>query len=213
MAKRDDLGGGNSTTATETSSVKQAATSVLEDAKGQARTLASQAKEETTKVAGQARDQITQAVSQRKDEAADRLGHLAGALRDTAHQLQEKDADGFGQYAERAAEQVDRLSTYLRDHDLRGFVRDTETFARRHPDVFLGGTFLAGLALARFLKSSAPERGGDGRGFQQYSAGYRGSDFQRQQHTNWAPERRNPDDAFASGAGAGASTYNAPLGG
>jgi hypothetical protein len=36
-------------------------------------------------------------------------------------------------------------------------VHDAETFARRHPDLFLGGTFVAGLLLARFLKSSTPE--------------------------------------------------------
>ena len=52
------------------------------------------------------------------------------------------------------ADQVDRVSQYLRDRDLNTFVRDAETFARRHPDVFLGGTFIAGLILARFFKAS-----------------------------------------------------------
>ena len=189
----------------------QQGSSVLEDAKGQAKDLASQAKDETVKMAGQARDQITQAVSERKDQAANRLGGLAGALRDTANKLQEDDASGFGKYADQAAEQVDRFSRYLKDNDLRGFVRDTEAVARRHPDLFLGGTFLAGLVLARFLKSSAPERSGGGRPWQQPSTGFRGSDFQRQQHANWTPERRNPDEAFTSGVGTPA--YNAPLGG
>src|SRR4051794_5085946 len=169
MANREDLDGGSPTAAKpDTSDPKQKASGALDDAKEQAKNLASQAKDETVKAASQARDQVSQLVSQRKDQAAERLGGLAGALRDTAHKLQEQDADGFGQYADRAAEQVDKLSSYLKDHDLRGFVRDTETFARRHPDLFLGGTFLAGLALARFLKSSAPEGpGGNRRPYQQ----------------------------------------------
>jgi hypothetical protein len=213
MANRDDLGGGRSTaTLPDTSDVKQKAADVLEDAKGQAKDLASQAKDQTVKLAGQARDQVNQLVSERKDQTAEKLGGLAGALRDTAHKLQEKDAEGFGQYADRAAEQVEKLSSYLLDNDLQGFVRDTETLARRHPDLFLGGTFLAGLFLARFLKSSAPERpGGDGRPWQQPTTGFRGADSRRPQRSAWAPDRRNPDDAFTSGAGA--SAYNAPLGG
>jgi hypothetical protein len=36
--------------------------------------------------------------------------------------------------------------------DLR---RDAEDIARRHPAVFFGGMFVAGLALARFAKASA----------------------------------------------------------
>lgn len=208
MANRDDLGGGSSTaTLPDTSDVKQKASQVLEDAKGQAKDLASQAKDQTAKLAGQARDQVNHLISERKDQTAQKLGGLAGALRDTAHKLQEQDTEGFGQYADRAAEQVEKLSSYLRDNDLRGFVRDTETLARRHPDLFLGGTFLAGLFLARFLKSSAPERPSGYQPYQQPATGFRGAEARRPQRSAWAPDRRNPD------TGVGASAYNAPLGG
>jgi len=135
---------------------------VAQQAKEQVRNLAEEAKRETSKVAGQAGDYVSGLVSRQKDQAADRLGGVAGAIRDVGNRLQEQDqAAGVGQYAMRAADQVDRLSHYLRDRDLNTFFRDTETFARRHPDVFLGGTFLAGLLLARFLKSSS-DRGFDG---------------------------------------------------
>jgi hypothetical protein len=204
MANRDDLVGGRSTaTLPDTNDLKQKASDVLEDAKGQAKDLASEAKKQTVKLAGQARDQVNQLISGRKDQTADRLGGLAGALRDTAHKLQNDDAEGFGRYADRAAEQVEKLSSYLRDNDLRGFVRDTETLARRHPDLFLGGTFLAGLFLARFLKSSAPERPGGYRPHQQATTGFRGSDARPPQRSSWAP---------AAGTGA-APAYNATLGG
>ena len=97
-----------------------------------------QAKRETANLASQARDQVRDQVqglvSQRKDQMANRLGSLAGVLRDAGRRLDEEDRGGLGRYAERAAEQVDRLSTYLRDRDLDSFVRDTETLARRRPD-------------------------------------------------------------------------------
>lgn len=205
MTNSNDLGGGKSTAALpNTNDVKQKASDVLEDAKGQAKDLASQAKKQTVKLAGQAREQVNQLVSDRKDQAAERLGGLAGALRDTAHKLQSDDAEGFGNYADRAAEQVEKLSSYLRDNDLRGFVRDTETLARRHPDLFLGGTFLAGLFLARFLKSSAPERPGGYRPHQQATAGFRGSDVRPPQRSSWAP---------AAGTGTAPVYNNATLGG
>lgn len=139
-----------------------ASQSVGQQAKEQVRNLAEEARRETSRVAGQAGDYVSGLVSRQKDQAADRLSGVAGALRDVGSRLREQDqAAGVGQYAMRAADQVDRLSRYLRDRDLNTFFRDTETFARRHPDVFLGGTFLAGLLLARFLKSSADRRDED----------------------------------------------------
>ena len=176
----------------------------------QAKNLAHEAKDQTVKVAEQARDHVQQLVGQQKDQAADRLGSLAEVLREAGHKLNEGEQSGdFGRYADRAAQQVDRLSTYLRDNDLRGFVRDTENFARRRPEVFLGGALLAGLALARFLKASSPNRsfdgyeGGNWTGYPQSSTG----------RSSYAPERRNPDEAPAANtANAGTTPYNAPLG-
>ena len=127
-------------------------TQVKEEAKG----LASEAKQEALGMASQARDHVQNLVEERKDRAADQLGSFAGSLRGAARKLEDGDggATALGRYAQTAADQVERVSQYLRDRDLRAFVRDAETFARRHPDVFLGGTFVAGLVLARFFKAS-----------------------------------------------------------
>ena len=132
----------------------------VQQVKDQAKSLAHDAKEEVSNVAGQARDQVQGLVTQQKTRVADQLGSLAGALRDTGNQLGQKLGDkqsnllDLGGYAGKAADQVDRLSHYLRDRELGDVVRDAETFARRRPELFLGGTFLAGLLLARFLKAS-----------------------------------------------------------
>ena len=125
---------------------------VEEEAKG----LVSEAKQEALGVVGQARDHVQGLVEERKDRAAEQLGSFAGSLREAARKLEDGDggATALGRYAQTAADQVDRVSQYLRDRDLQAFVRDAETFARRHPDVFLGGTFIAGLILARFFKAS-----------------------------------------------------------
>ena len=191
--------------------------SVGQQAKEQVRNLAEEAKRETSKAAGQAGDYVSGLVSRQKDQAADHLGGVAGAIRDVGNRLQEQDqAAGVGQYAMRAADQVDRLSHYLRDRDLKTFFRDTETFARRHPDVFLGGTFLAGLLLARFLKSSSDRGVGgyDANAYASFDEGYgrggydgddtnayasypgerygRGNDYQGQQEPFRTREKEGP---------------------
>jgi hypothetical protein len=134
---------------------------LAQGAKEQVKSLASDAKDGAMDVAKQARDHVQGLIGQQKDQAADRLGSLASALRDAGRKLNQDQAAGdVGQYADRAAGQVERLSKYLRQSDLSNLVRDTESFARRRPEVFLGGTIIAGLMLARFLKASAPANGG-----------------------------------------------------
>jgi hypothetical protein len=225
MAKRSDAGSGQgvSTPGFGTLDTETESQGPLEQAKIEAKNLASQAKEQTKQVANQARDHVQELVGQQKTQAAERLVGLAGALREAGHKLQESEQNrDFGRYADRAAQQVDKLSTYLRDNDLRGFVRDTETLARRRPELFLGGTFLAGLMLARFLKASSPNQGyGDGgaQAWQGYQDTQRygsprypdsgtatGSSFENR--SSYTPERRDPDVAADF---SGSETYNAPL--
>lgn len=187
--------------------------STFRQAKDQAKNLASDVKEQAKDVASQARDHVQTLVGQQKDQVADRLHSLAEALREAGHKLSEgQQAGDVGGYADRAAEQVERLSSYLRDTDLRGFVRDTESFARRRPEVFLGGTLLAGLALARFLKASSPDRGYDGRdrggawtGYPQPSRGP-----VRESASSRSAERRTPGETGV--ASAGTTPYEAPIG-
>ena len=108
-------------------------------------------------LADTARERAAETAASRKDAAADRIGSVAGALRDAGDRL-ERDETGFGRYAQTAAEQADRLAQYLRRSDVGGMVRDAETFARRHPELFLGAAFLGGMVAARFLKSTPPRQ-------------------------------------------------------
>jgi hypothetical protein len=125
--------------------------------KSEVKKLASDAKDETLRVASQAKEQAGDLVDRTKGQTAARLGDLAGALRQTADQLHTADAMGFGRYAGMAADQVQRASDYVQRAEPRQMLRDTETFARRHPDLFIGGAFFAGVLIARFLKSSADD--------------------------------------------------------
>jgi len=133
-----------------------------------------------------AKARATGAIDERKGNAAQSLGTVAEALREAANKLGEGEAGPLGSYAESAAEQVDKVARYLREKDLESLSRDAQTFARRHPEVFLGGAFLAGIFAARFLKSSGQrqtagnggmgyESAGGYQGYQGYQQGYAGA--------------------------------------
>jgi hypothetical protein len=125
--------------------------------------LTSEAKEQAADLAGRAQHQVSTLMTDQKNRAAQRLDTLAGALRDVADRLgRDEVGRGVGHYAQRAAAQVDSMSSYLRGAELEAVMRDTGQFARRRPEVFIGGAFLAGLLTARFLKASSGRRSPDG---------------------------------------------------
>jgi len=101
-------------------------------------------------------DRAGEEAEQKASEAADRLEAVVRALESAADRLEEDGQAWLGDGARRAAGQVQRMTGYLRDRDAGAMMRDLEDTAREHPGTFLGGAFASGLALGRFLRSSAP---------------------------------------------------------
>jgi len=124
------------------------------------------AKETISSVASQAGGKVTEQLDTQRDRAASNLGSVAQALRQTSDQIRDQNESGalpVHQYVASAADQLERVSGYLRNTDVRQMVGDVERFARRQPGLFLGGAFLLGVLGARFLKSSGQDaisRGG-----------------------------------------------------
>ena len=65
----------------------------------------------------------------------------------------------MGDYADKAADQVERFSTYLRETDVDEIAEEVRGFARRRPGLFLGSAAAIGFFATRFLKSSSEEQG------------------------------------------------------
>jgi len=98
-------------------------------------------------------------LSRQKEAAADRVEQVAHAVRSGARELQ--GSDEAGRYVEKAAERLESFGRQLREKDLNGLIADAQDMARRSPAAFFGGTVLAGFLLARFMKSTAADRGGE----------------------------------------------------
>lgn len=132
--------------------------STMEQAKQQAGQLTDQVKQQAAPLADQAKQQATSQVASRKQQATKQLDSIAQAMRETGKHLQEQDQGKIAQYTTKAAEQVERTSSYLRDKNVQALMSDAEHFARRQPTLFLGGAFVLGMLGARFLKSSSSQQ-------------------------------------------------------
>ncbi|MDP8905338.1 MAG: hypothetical protein M3N29_08480 [Chloroflexota bacterium] len=123
--------------------------------------LRSKSESTVSTIAEQAQQTAEAHVSTQKDQAAQALHSVASAVRDSGQRLRSEQPQ-LASLAEQAAQKVDEASDYIRQHDVRDFVRTAEDFARREPLLFLGGAFAIGFLTARFLKASSPSTSGGG---------------------------------------------------
>jgi len=131
--------------------------------------LIEQTRQKAGEVVDQARQQVKSKLGDQKDRATEGLGQVAQALRETGQQLRGHQQESIGQYAEMAADQVERFSGYLRGQDINQLLGEVESLARRQPALFVGGAFMLGFFLSRFLKSSS-DGAGSGAGWERSRA-------------------------------------------
>ncbi len=131
-------------------------------ARAQIREVKDQVVDQAKSSLRQAKDSAGASLSQSRSQAADRIGGIASAVRSTGDHLRSEEQTGVANLADSLADQVDRLSDYLRDRDLNAIRNDVESFARRQPTVAIGLALALGLVGARFIKSSQRSRGSHG---------------------------------------------------
>ena len=141
-----------------------ASSGVPEQARQQTQQLAQQARQQAGQLANRGGEQVKSQLANQKHQAVQRMAPVQTALRETAHQLRQQDQGSMGQYAQKAADQVERLSGYLRETDVDQIVDEVRGFARSRPALFLGGAAALGFFATRFLKSSSQEEGGGSAG-------------------------------------------------
>lgn len=105
-----------------------------------------------------ARETARSKFSEQQHSAARSLGDFAGALRNTAQQMESGQHRNTARFTRTAADGLEQLSGMLSNKDLDGMLRDAESFARRRPAAFFGTAVLAGFLAVRFLKSSNGSR-------------------------------------------------------
>jgi hypothetical protein len=137
---------------------------VAGQAKQQGQQLAQQARQQAGDLATRGSEQVKSQLANQKHDASQRMVPIQSALRETGQQLRKQGQGSVAQYADKAADQVERVSGYLRETDVDEMVAEARGFARRRPAVFLGGAVALGFLATRFLKSTSQEAGSAGNG-------------------------------------------------
>ena len=141
--------------------VKADAGAALDEAKMLAGQVADEATAAVTQVADQAKAQISEQAErfkgmagEQKDLFAEQIGGVASAMDKVAGELESTNSSS-AKYARMIADNVDQLSSTIRDNDVDGLFNMAQDFGRRQPAAFLGAAALLGFAASRFLMASA----------------------------------------------------------
>lgn len=120
--------------------------------------LLQQAKQTTGQIVNQVQQRAGSQLNRQKESAASDLSTVVNAVRRFGESLAGEQngpiARYAAQYGDKAANNLERLSNYIREQDPKQLLDDVQNFGRRRPAWLLGGAFLLGFAGARLIKSS-----------------------------------------------------------
>ena len=117
-------------------------------------------------VLGGVKQRVSSRVDEQKNRAADGLGGIADVFRNASNELRNEN-ETLASYVDMASDQMKSFADQIRQKGVADILDDVHGFARRRPALFIGGAFLIGLGIARFLKASA-----DRNAMRQYSDGF-----------------------------------------
>ena len=101
---------------------------------------------------------VTTRAEEQKNRAADGLGGIADVFRNASNELRNEN-ETLASYVDMASDQLRSFANQIRQRGVGDMMDDVQQFARRRPALFIGGAFLLGVGLARFLKSSSASAG------------------------------------------------------
>jgi hypothetical protein len=126
----------------------------LSDLAGSAAEVSEQVKKTVGALTSDAAHSFKDAVEAHKTSGADAIASVARSARDAVEGL-EKQSPQVARMVRTAADNVERVSSDLRDQSIDDLMRSVTSFAQRQPKLFFGCGVVAGLVLSRLLRSSA----------------------------------------------------------
>jgi hypothetical protein len=128
------------------------------EAQEKAQEVAGEAQEKARDAAGKAQENVRQQVDQRSTEAGERVAGTAQDLRSVGEELRKQGKDTPAKLADQAAEQTEKVGSYLKEKGPDEMLHDVEDFGRQRPWAVLAGGLALGVVAARFLKASSRNR-------------------------------------------------------
>lgn len=128
------------------------------EAQEKAQEVAGEAQEKARDAAGKAQEGMRRQVEQRSTRAGEQVAGTAEDLRSVGEELRKQGKDTPAKLADRAAEQTEKVGSYLKEKGPDEMLHDVEDFGRQRPWAVLTGGLALGLVAARFLKASSRNR-------------------------------------------------------
>lgn len=128
---------------------------VSTSAEGGSRTLSEKAKSDMAQAAESCKCEARRIAGDQKEAGAATIGQAAGAVHGAARSF-ESEMPQVANYIHDAATRLEDVASHLRNRNVDELVHDLGHLARSQPALVFGGAMLAGFALTRFLKSTAP---------------------------------------------------------
>jgi len=119
-----------------------------------AASLGEDAQAKLAETAEPVKDKARSAAEEQKRAGADQVASLGAAVHGAAGEL-EKELPQAAGLVHSAAETLQQASSNLRERSIEDLASGFNDFARKQPVAAFAASILAGLALARFLKSSS----------------------------------------------------------
>jgi gas vesicle protein len=147
---------------------RDAASDIATTAGERTRDIREQAASHVRGIAAEARRQLRDRIEQETEHAGSALSR-AGSQLQALTEGRTDETGVFGEYAEQAAQTVNRWADSIQDRGLDGLLDDLRSVGRRRPGAFLLGAMAAGMIAGRFGRnlrqemSESSDRGpGDG---------------------------------------------------
>jgi hypothetical protein len=112
-------------------------------------------KNEVSTFAASTQEKLIEQVEQKKETAGETLSQFASAIRTAGDELAKNDQSMAGHMVKKAADGLESFTRSISDKRPEELVEAVRDFGRRNPGAFVAGALLAGLAVGRFLRSSA----------------------------------------------------------
>lgn len=128
------------------------------EAQQKAQEVAGEAQEKAREAAGKAQQNLHRQIDNRSTQAGERVVGTAHDLRSVGEELRKRGKETPAKLADRAAEQTEKVGSYLKDNGPDKMLEDVEDIGRQRPWAVLAGGVALGVAAARFLKASSRNR-------------------------------------------------------
>jgi hypothetical protein len=119
---------------------------------------ATDVQDELRGMASSVKDDVVEAADEAKAKSVDQMAGVSRAVHGAADELGRELPQAAG-YIHSVADRLESATSALRERSVEDLVSSFGSFARRQPAAAFAGSVLAGFALSRFLKSSAPRSG------------------------------------------------------